>query len=53
MRTIVKATAIAALLGSAAFGVAQAADTVVTFNPGVVAYGYSDGYWTTKHEWRT
>ena len=25
----------------------------MTFDPGVVAYGYSDGYWTTKREWRT
>lgn len=53
MKTILKATAIAALLSSAAFGVAQAADPVVIFNPGSVAYGYSDGYWTTKKEWRT
>ena len=28
-------------------------DVSVTFNPGDVAYGYSDGYWTTKREWRT
>ena len=53
MKTILKATAIAALLGSAAFGIAQAADINVNFDPGNVAYGYSDGYWTTKHEWRT
>jgi opacity protein-like surface antigen len=53
MKNILKAAAIAALLGSAALGTAQAADTVVTFDPGIVAYGYSDGYWTTKKEWRT
>ena len=53
MKTILKAAAIAALLGTTAFGVAKAADIAVTFNPADVAYGYSDGYWTTKHEWRT
>ena len=41
-----------AFAGAAALS-AQAADTVITFDPGVVAYGYSDGYWTTKREWRT
>jgi len=50
---MLKATALAAFLATATFGAAQAADTVVTFNPGIVAYGYSDGYWTTKKEWRT
>ena len=53
MKTIVKAAAIAALMGTTAFGVAKAADINVTFDPGTVAYGYSDGYWTTKREWRT
>ena len=53
MKTILKTAAIAALLGTTAFGVAQAADIAVTFDPGTVAYGYNDGYWTTKHEWRT
>ena len=53
MKTILKTAAIAALLGTTAFGVAQAADIAVTFDPGNVAYGYSDGYWTNKHEWRT
>ncbi len=53
MNKTLKATALAiAVVGATAFS-AQAADTVVTFDPGVVAYGYSDGYWTTKHEWRT
>ena len=23
------------------------------FNPGVVQYGYTDGYWTRTHEWHT
>ena len=53
MKNILKTAAIAALLGTTAFGVAQAADIAVTFDPGTVAYGYNDGYWTTKHEWRT
>jgi hypothetical protein len=52
MKTIVKAAAVAALLGTTAIGAAQA-QVSVTFDPGVVAYGYTDGYWTTKHEWRT
>jgi hypothetical protein len=53
MNKTLKATALAfALIGATAFS-AQAADTVVTFDPGNVAYGYSDGYWTNKHEWRT
>jgi hypothetical protein len=53
MNSTLKATALAfALVGATALS-AQAGDTVVTFNPGDVAYGYSDGYWTTKHEWRT
>jgi hypothetical protein len=52
VKTILKAAALAALLGTTALGAAQAADVAVTFDPGVVAYGYSDGYWTTKHEWR-
>ncbi len=43
MNRTLKATALAfAIAGAAAFS-AQAADTVVTFDPGVVAYGYSDG----------
>jgi len=53
MNKTFKATVLAAALAGATALSAQAADTVVTFDPGVVAYGYSDGYWTTKHEWRT
>jgi hypothetical protein len=53
VKTILKAAAIAALLGTTTFGGAMAADVSVTFDPGIVAYGYSDGYWTTKHEWRS
>ena len=41
MKTIVKAAAIAALMGTTAFGVAKAADITVTFDPGTVAYGYT------------
>jgi len=52
MKTIVKAAAVAALMATTAIGAAQA-QVSVTFDPGNVAYGYSDGYWTTKHEWRT
>jgi hypothetical protein len=48
-----KSTAIAlAFVGTAAIGIATAgAAEVVTFDPGAVAYGYSDGYWTRTHEW--
>jgi hypothetical protein len=54
MKTTLKATALAALLAGATIGgSAIAADVSVTFDPGIVAYGYNDGYWTTKHEWRT
>jgi hypothetical protein len=53
MNRTLKATVLAFALASAAALSAQAADTVITFNPGDVAYGYSDGYWTTRHEWRT
>ena len=51
-----KAAALAvALSGVAMIGVssAYAADVVVQFDPGVVQYGYTDGYWTRTHEWRT
>ena len=44
-----------ALAGATALGAsaAFAADVSVTFDPGIVAYGYTDGYWTRTHEWRT
>ncbi len=42
------------VLAGAAIGTsAYAGDVSVTFNPGDVAYGYSDGYWTNKHEWHS
>jgi len=53
VKTILKAAAAAALLTTMTLGTAMAADVSVTFNPADVAYGYSDGYWTTKREWRT
>ena len=53
MKTVLKATAVAAALAVSAIGAVSAADIAVTFDPGVVAYGYTDGYWTTKREWRT
>ena len=48
-----KVAALATAIGVAGIAGAYAADVSVTFDPGNVAYGYSDGYWTTKHEWRT
>lgn len=51
MKKTLKAAAIAlALVGSAAIGAANAAEVVV-FNPGTIAYGYNDGYWSRTHEW--
>ena len=50
MKTTLKATAIAlAFVGATA--ISAHADEII-FNPGGVAYAYTDGYWTTKHEWR-
>lgn len=44
-----------AVAGVASFGASAvfAADVAVTFDPGVVAYGYTDGYWTRDHAWHT
>jgi hypothetical protein len=55
MNRIFKATGLAlSVIAAGAIGAsAYAADVSVTFDPGVVAYGYSDGYWTTRREWRT
>jgi len=51
MNKTLKATAIAlALVGATAVGGANAA-SVVVFDPGVVAYGYNDGYWGRTHDW--
>ena len=53
MNKTLKITALAlSVIGAAAIGTSAFAVDVI-FDPGVVAYGYSDGYWTTKHEWRT
>jgi hypothetical protein len=53
MNKTLKATAIAPVLaGATAIGTANAAVGVV-FDPGTVAYGYNDGYWSRSHEWRT
>ena len=30
---------------------ARAADVDVSVNPGIVAFGYSDGYWDRGHAW--
>ena len=53
MKLVKIAALSASLLGSAAIGSANAADVSVTFDPGNVAYGYTDGYWTKSHEWHT
>ena len=51
-----KTAALAVALASvASFGISTgyAADIAVEFNPGVVQYGYTDGYWSRTHEWHT
>jgi hypothetical protein len=51
MNKTLKAAAVALVLaGATAIGAANAADVVV-FDPGTVAYGYQDGYWSRTHEW--
>ncbi len=49
MNKILKAAALAVALSGVS--TAFAADVVVRFDPGVVQYGYTDGYWTRSHEW--
>ena len=54
MTKTLKSAALAVALASiASFGISTgyAADVVVEFNPGIVQYGYTDGYWTRTHEW--
>ena len=56
MNKTLKSAAIAiAFAGVSAISLSSAfaADTVITFDPNGVAYGYQDGYWTRTHEWRT
>ncbi len=57
MTKTLKAAVIAlALAGTSVIGVtttAHAVDAVVTFDPGTVQYGYTDGYWTKTHEFRS
>ena len=54
MTKTIKTAALAVAL-AASFGISTgyAADITVQFDPGVVQYGYTDGYWTRTHEWRT
>ena len=54
MKRTVRAVLIAVALAAPAFApIANAADVSVTFNPGVVAFGYQDGYWDRDHHWHT
>ncbi|HEY6984136.1 hypothetical protein [Reyranella sp.] len=56
MNKSLKTAAFALAFSSAtALGLATAgaADVHITFDPGNVAYGYRDGYWTRSHEWHT
>jgi hypothetical protein len=49
-----KATALAiAVAGAAAVAANSAYAVDVIFDPGTVAYGYSDGYWSRDHVWHT
>ena len=54
-KTLKNAALAVALAGIASFGnsPAFAADVSVEFDPGVVQHGYTNGYWTRTHEWRT
>lgn len=52
VRKTLLASAIALSAGFAIAGSALA-QGVVIFNPGDVAYGYTDGYWTRDHVWHT
>lgn len=52
MKRTILAVLVATALAAPAFApVAARADVTVTFNPGVVAYGYQDGYWDRDHAW--
>ncbi len=54
MRHTIKIALIALAMSGSALTVAQPAladHVVVTFNPGIVAYGYNDGYWDRQHAW--
>lgn len=54
MNRFLKTTAFVLALSSATslgIGAASATDVHVTFDPGNVAFGYTDGYWTRNHEW--
>ena len=55
MTKTLKAVVIALVVaGTSVVGVATTAlavDAVVTFDPGTVQYGYTDGYWTKTKEW--
>ena len=48
---LVTIAALSAVVAMAGIGAARAADVSVTFDPGTVAYGDTDGYWTTDHTW--
>ncbi|HZQ01049.1 MAG TPA: hypothetical protein VFB13_16015 [Reyranella sp.] len=48
---ILTVAALSAAVAMAGIGGARAADLSVTFDPGTVAYGYTDGYWSTDHHW--
>ena len=54
MRTSIKVALMALGLAGGAFAVGQPAvadNVTVTVAPGGVAFGYSDGYWDTAHNW--
>jgi hypothetical protein len=50
MKTAFKATFVAGALAVSAAGSAFAIDVTVTFDPGTVGHGCTDGFWTTKRE---
>ena len=54
MRIILKGALVALVMAGASIGATSpvsAANVRISIDPGVVAFGYSDGYWDHDHNW--
>ena len=54
MRTVLKGSIVALVMAGALIGVAgpaSAAHVSISVDPGVIAFGYADGYWDRDHQW--